>query len=37
MTPPRRNLIPRLRQALKLADEILRQMEAEDKPAPKRP
>jgi Cu/Ag efflux protein CusF len=35
--PPRRNFIPRLRQALKLADELLREMEEQDKPAPERP
>jgi Cu/Ag efflux protein CusF len=30
--PPRRNLIPRLRQALKMADEVLRQMEERGTP-----
>jgi hypothetical protein len=35
--PPRRNLIPRLRQALKLADELLREMEEQGTPAPERP
>ena len=35
--PPRRNLIPRLRQALKIADELLREMEEQGPPAPERP
>jgi hypothetical protein len=35
--PPRRNLIPRLRQALQMADELLREMEEQRKPAPERP
>lgn len=35
--PPRRNLIPRLRQALQMADELLRAMEEQRKPAPERP
>jgi len=35
--PPRRPLIPRLRQALKLADELLREMEDQRPPAPDRP
>lgn len=35
--PPRRNLIPRLRQALQMADELLREMEEQGKPAPQRP
>lgn len=34
---PRRPLIPRLRQALKLADELLREMEDENNAAPRRP
>lgn len=32
--PPRRNLIPRLRQALKMADELLREMEEQRTPPP---
>lgn len=32
--PPRRNLIPRLRQALQRADELLREMEDQRRPAP---
>lgn len=32
--PPRRNLIPRLRQALKIADELLREMEEQREPPP---
>jgi Cu/Ag efflux protein CusF len=35
--PPRRNLIPRLRQALQMADELLREMDEQGKPAPERP
>jgi Cu/Ag efflux protein CusF len=35
--PPRRNLIPRLRQALQRADDLLREMEEQGKPAPERP
>jgi len=35
--PQRRNLIPRLRQALQRADELLREMEEQRKPAPERP
>lgn len=35
--PPRRNLIPRLRQALKIADELLHEMEEQGTPAPERP
>ncbi|MHB1422942.1 MAG: hypothetical protein ACYC3I_07070 [Gemmataceae bacterium] len=35
--PQRRNFIPRLRQVLKLADELLREMEDEEKPAPDDP
>ncbi|HTU17086.1 MAG TPA: hypothetical protein VMG10_03425 [Gemmataceae bacterium] len=35
--PPRRNLIPRLRQALKIADELLREMEEQGPPPPDRP
>lgn len=34
---PRRNLIPRLRQALKIADELLREMEDQGPPPPERP
>ncbi|MGH7168931.1 MAG: hypothetical protein ACRELG_01460 [Gemmataceae bacterium] len=33
---PRRNLIPRLRQALKIADELLREMEEQGPPVPER-
>jgi hypothetical protein len=35
--PPRRELIPRLRQALKMADELLREMEDRNGPSPDRP
>ncbi|HTU89567.1 MAG TPA: hypothetical protein VMF69_05665 [Gemmataceae bacterium] len=35
--PPRRNLIPRLRQMLQLADELLREMEEQGKRPPERP
>ena len=35
--PPRRDLIPRLRQALKMADELLREMEDRGTPGPDRP
>jgi Cu/Ag efflux protein CusF len=34
VAPPRRNLIPRLRQALKIADELLREMEEQRTPPP---
>ena len=35
--PPRRDILPRLRQALKLADELLREMEEQGDAPPKRP
>jgi hypothetical protein len=35
--PPRRNLIPRLRQVLQMADELLRELEQQQKPAPEKP
>ena len=35
--PPRRDLIPRLRQAMKIADELLREMEERNGPPPDRP
>jgi hypothetical protein len=35
--PPRRDLIPRLRQALKLADELLREMQEQGEVPPQRP
>jgi Cu/Ag efflux protein CusF len=35
--PPRRNLIPRLRQALQMADELLRELEEQGRPAPAKP
>jgi hypothetical protein len=35
--PPRRDILPRLRQALKLADELLREMEEQGGAPPKRP
>jgi len=35
--PPRHNFIPRLRQALKMADELLRELEEQEKHAPERP
>jgi cold shock CspA family protein len=34
---PRRNVVPRLRQALKLADELLRELEEQRPPTPDRP
>jgi hypothetical protein len=37
VAPPRRNLIPRLRQVLQMADELLRELEERGKPAPERP
>ncbi|HEY7326950.1 MAG TPA: hypothetical protein VH592_04895 [Gemmataceae bacterium] len=35
--PPRRNLIPRLRQVLQMADELLRELEQQRKAAPEKP
>ena len=35
--PPRRNLLPRLRQVLQMADELLREVEEQAKQAPQRP
>jgi Cu/Ag efflux protein CusF len=35
--PPSRNLIPRLRQALKIADELLREVEEQQKSGPQQP